>query len=338
MHGRMHQHRRGRGRDPPPHRGVASRRRALIDAPHHPRGRPRGLLRHPLNHQTAQGCKAGPGFAASQDLAPLDLPGRPLLPGTPAGIRVLDTPLAPRGGLHTRRTAETGLPARCFVGTDAGVVGAPGFSLPHARVHGEHRPGLGGTWRVTRQDPLGIPPWCARLRVASPPDRAAAAGLRPRGTGPVGHVRPRLATPRDLRLVDHLTRDRWDHRVVPRGTNEAWSLGQGDRCVWSRHGPSVAARAAPRWEAGAPARRPSCWSQAGGRARGGPGWHAALGDGRRAAGARAHGLVPRNRGERGDGSAVRDRAWPASWHKNRLRVHPMSSHSVPQRPGRKTLQ
>src|SRR5712692_7511638 len=105
---------------------------------------------------------------------------------------------------------------------------------PASPIQVENHTGLLGKLRVAGKNPIFIPPWFDHICIQDSPDRTTTNRCSQCGACAVGHVCQRLATQRHLRLVDHLTRERFDHRGVPRGKNGAWSPGQVYRRAYSR--------------------------------------------------------------------------------------------------------
>ena len=114
--------------------GLAAVARSVVDHPEHPAGRGVGLDAHDLVDQPAEGLDAGLGFAAAEDLGPVDVPGGQVLQGPAPLVLVLDPAWSrPGGGAEGGMGAHSGLDGGLLVGGDH-VVARPSRLPCHSRA------------------------------------------------------------------------------------------------------------------------------------------------------------------------------------------------------------
>jgi len=205
----------------PPHRTLPAVRRAMVHDPDDPRRR--RLRRWPPHwrHPAAAGAKSRPRFAATEEGAPSDVPGRQVWPRPAPLIRVRDAQRPTATGPPRRRAAPTCWDPRLLVGAAEVIRTAPGRAWPDARVQVPEDRGLGGNRRVAGEDPVLLTPGLKRRLVHEAPDRPAADELAPFLPGAAGPVAPRLAAERRTGPVDARASPGPDEGLVRRGKTGA---------------------------------------------------------------------------------------------------------------------
>src|SRR5438045_8109291 len=104
------------------------------------------------------------------------------------GYASLDIGRAAWRGRQGAMAADAGLDACLLVGAEDVVSGAQGLALPHARIEVQNRPGLLSEVRVTRKDPVFVPPRLEGIGLQHPPHRAATERFAQSLVAPCGDV------------------------------------------------------------------------------------------------------------------------------------------------------
>ena len=130
---------------------------AVVDDPEHPRGRAVGLLAHDLRDEAIEGSDAGLGFAATEDLGPMHIPGGQVGPGAPALVLVLDAH-RPAGAGGGSGGSAADLNAGLFVRARGRSLGAQGRPSQRRSYRSRMRTGFGRKVGIAREDPASMPP------------------------------------------------------------------------------------------------------------------------------------------------------------------------------------
>ncbi len=256
MHRRVDQDRLAMGLSQSPDGRLPAVRRAVVHDPEDPTGRPVGLTPHDLLDQSAERVDASLLLTPAQDSAAANIPSSQVLQGSAPLVLMLDAhrPLGARR--QSRVASNPGLDARLLIRADDIVPAAQPAALPGAGVQIQDATRLLGELRVAREDPVLIPPWLDCVGIQDAPDGAGADGPTQGCSSPLGQVRGRQATQRQLGLADGFTGDRLDDRAVTRGKKRACDPGPLGRPRRSPRWPSGVARGGRSWGGVPPRPRP----------------------------------------------------------------------------------
>ena len=149
---------------------------AVVDDPEDTPRLAVGRLLHDLVDEAVEGGDAGLGFAAAEQLGPMDIAGGEVGPGTEAFVFVLDLGgLAGCGGRYGMPTL-TRLDGGLLVGRDDEIGLVQGSTLPSAVIEIQDAAGLAGEVGVAREDPAAVLPGADGVVMQPAPDGGFADG------------------------------------------------------------------------------------------------------------------------------------------------------------------
>lgn len=140
----------------PVDRRVTTVRGAVVDDPEDAPRRGIGRHRHHLIHQAAEGCDAGLGFAAREQLGPVHIPGGEVLKRAATFVLMLNPHGATRRRCQRGVTTAPRLDRRLLVSGDDELIGRQAAAMELAGVEVEDGTGFGLEGGVAREIQLRV--------------------------------------------------------------------------------------------------------------------------------------------------------------------------------------